>query len=271
VVLLVALTTGLAAAFVVAPARLAATSSSRDLTSKPAFDRALDKAFVAYWDSGLRDRPPSLDRVVAYFFRYHVAKGVLAALVLAALAALGVQIWKAFLRSDGDHAGRQMVLGSVGVLVTALAVLSLVTVMANIQGAVAPFSSMLPMVGETGPDHALTRTLEQRNRALSASLTSGTPRPAPLDAMVDDFARYHAVLALLAVVVAVALLGMSALLLWKRLTAMPAADRRSRRAVVSAGVVAALLALLMVVLAVANAGTAADPAPALLAAFEGGR
>ena len=271
VALLVALTAGLMAAFVVAPARLAATSSTRDLATKSRFDAALDSAFVAYWDSGRRDHPPALDRVVAYFLRYHVAKAVLAALLLAALVALGVLVWKAFVRTDGHRAGRQIVLGSAGMLVTALAVLSLATVMANIQGAVAPFSSMLPMVGETGPDHTLTTTLEQRNRQLSESLTSGTPRPAPLDAMVDDFARYHAVLALVAAVVAVGLLGTSAVLLWKRSKAMRTADRRTRRSVLSVAVFAAFLGLAMFGLAVANAGTARNPAPALLAAFHGGR
>jgi hypothetical protein len=267
--LLVALTTALVAAFVLAPARLAATGSTHELVQKRRLDEALDRSFVAYWRVGGRDRPPSLDRVVDYWFRYRLAKAVLAALVLAAVAAIGIHVWSAFVRNGGHGAARGFAVGSAGVLVTALAVLSLLTVMANVQGAVAPFASLLPMVGESGPDHAVTETLQQRTQQLSASLTSGTPRSAALDAMVEDFARYHVAMALLAAIVAVGSAS-GALVLWKRFRALTSTDRRIRRSVASLVALTAVLSLGMVVLAVANAGTAADPAPGLLGLFEGG-
>jgi len=67
--------------------------------------------------------------------------------------------------------------------------------------------------------------------------------------------------------VAVALIGLSSLL-WKRFAR--SADRRTRRVLGSFGVLAALFSLLLIVLAAGNTTVAADPAPALMAFFEGG-
>src|SRR6185295_15066159 len=102
-----------------------------------------------------------LERVVDYWFRYHVAKAVIATILLIVLVALGVLLWKAFLRAGGLGAGRRVALASAGVLVTMLAVFSLAMVMANIQGAVAPFASLLPMLTDGPTDGELAGTLDQ--------------------------------------------------------------------------------------------------------------
>jgi hypothetical protein len=98
-----------------------------------------------------------------------------------------------------------------------LALFSLATVMANIQGAVAPFASLLPMVMEGAP----ADTVGQIRRGLADYPGAGGRSHAALEVMISDFARYHAAMAVIVVVVA-------------------------------------------------NTGTAADPVPALRAFFDGG-
>ncbi|GAA4604758.1 hypothetical protein BJY16_005130 [Actinoplanes octamycinicus] len=204
-------------AFVVAPGPLAAIGSGGTR-----FDEAgVRSAFLGYWNSGDRQLSPELRDLVDYWLRYHVAKGLIAALLLAVFVLLAVRVHKAFL---------------------ALAVLALVTVMANVQGAVAPFASLFPMLTDAPPPQ------------LQQQLDAAAPVPA-VAVMVDDFARYHVAMAVIAAVVAVALVALS-VPLW----------RRSRA--VTAGLL--VLAVPMLVIAVANTGTAADPAPALAALFHGG-
>ncbi|MEU4777283.1 hypothetical protein [Micromonospora sp. NPDC023633] len=267
--MLVALAVALVAAFVVAPRTLAASGPDGGFVDKRDLTEALREAFVDYWSSGDRDFSPGLEGVVDYWFRYHVAKAVIAAILLIVLAALGVLLWKAFLRAGGLGAERRAALASAGVLVTMLAVFTSATVMANVQGAVAPFASLLPMlaVGET--DGELADTLDQVRQRLADSLSGGDQAPPALEVMISDFSRYHVAMAVVAAIVAVVLIGMS-VVLWKRFARTGSSDRRTRRVLGSFGVLSALLSLVVIVVVVANTTTAADPAPALLAFFEGG-
>jgi hypothetical protein len=263
---LVALAVALVAAFIVGPRPLAADGSGGFDDERELADAA-GRAFDGYWRSGDRAFSPDLTRVVDYWFRYHVAKAAFAAILLIVLVALGVLLWRAFLRAGGLGAGGRAALASAGVLVTMLALFSLVAVMANIQGAAAPFASLLPMatVGATGGDPA--DTLGQVRQRL-ADLHSG-PTPPALEAMIGDFSRFHAVMAVVAAIVAVVLVGMS-VVSWRRFARTGSSERRSRRVAGSFGVFSALSALVVIFVAAANTTTAADPAPALLAFFNGG-
>lgn len=266
--MLTALAVALAAAFVVAPRTLAA-SRSGGFVDERSLVEALREAFVEYWSSGDRDFSPGLERVVDYWVRYHVAKAVIAAILLMVLVALGVLLWKAFLRAGGLGAGRRAALASAGILVTMLALFSLVMVMANVQGVVAPFASLLPMLAIGATDGELADTLDQVRQRLADSLSAGDRTPPALEVMISDFSRYHVALAVVAAIVTVALIGMS-VGLWKRLARTGSSDRRTRRVLGSFGVLSALLSLLVIVVVVANTTNAADPAPGLLAFFEGG-
>ena len=251
IAVLAAVAAALVAAFVVAPPALAGVGSDADLGDERRLTDAFRAAFVGYWRSGDRDLPPDLQSVVDYWFCFHVVKAVVAALLLIVLVALGAKLWKAFPRS-----GNRVVVAAAGVFVTLFALLALATVMANVQGAAAPFASLLPMLVDgpvDGPvDGDLAGTLEQVRQQLAA----GGPVSPAVDVMVDDFARYHAAMVVIATIVAVGLVG-AAVVLW----------RRSHRVFAA---LFALVTVLVTVVAVANAGTAADPAPALLAFFEGG-
>ncbi|GAA3349106.1 hypothetical protein GCM10020358_70030 [Amorphoplanes nipponensis] len=257
---LAVLAAALAVAFVVAPRPLAALGPGGGFADRRELAGALRGAFAEYWRAGDRRFAPGLERVVDYWFRYHVAKAVIAALLLAVLVALGVRLGQAFLRAGGLGAGRRAALAAAGFLVTALTLFATAVLMANIQGAAAPFASLLPML----PDDA---TAEQIRQRLAGATSGGGPTPPALDAMISDFARYHLALALVAALVAVVLAG-AGVVVWRR-SARAGTDRRMRRLLRSFGVLAGVMSVLVIVIAAANTGTAADPAPALLAFFTG--
>jgi hypothetical protein len=220
---LAALVAVLAAAFVVAPPRLAASGPAADLADQGHLVAAFRTAVVGYWHSGDRNYPPALQHVVDYWFRFHLIKGGIAALLLIVLGALTVLLWRTFLRADGLGTGSRAALVSAGTAAPMLALSALAVVMANLQGAMAPFA----------------------------------------------FARYHAALAVIAAVVVVALLSLS-VMFWRSFARVGSTDRRTRRVLGWFGVFSSLSSLIVAVLVVANTGTATDPAPALLALFNGG-
>ncbi|MGV9317224.1 hypothetical protein ACWDR0_34385 [Streptomyces sp. NPDC003691] len=268
VAVLTALAVALATAFVLAPRRLAAGGTGNTLSDRDDLVGAVREAFVGYWASGDRKFTPELETVVDYWFRYHVAKAVIAALLTIVLVALGVLLWRAFGKAGGLGAGT-MALAASGALVTVLALFSLAVVMANVQGAVAPFASLLPMLGVTSADGELGAALDRIREQLAGRAGAGDRTPPAVEVMISDFDRYHVAMAVLASAVAVALVTVG-VLLWKRFTGTERSDRRARRVLASFAVLSVLLALVAVVVAVANAGTAADPAPALLAFLNGG-
>ena len=266
---LFALAVALVAAFVFAPRTLAASSSGGGFAEKRNLIEAVRRAFVEYWASGERGFPPGLERVVDYWFRYHVAKAVIAVILLVVLSALGTLLCRAFLGAADIGLGRRVALASACALVSMLVLFSLLIVMANIQGAVAPFASLLPMLAVGPMDGELANTLDHVKQRLSDFPGAGHQNPPALEVMVSEFSQFHVALAVLAAIVAVVFVGMSAVL-WKGYAGTGSSDGRTRRLLGSFGVLSGLFMLVMIVLAVANATTAADPAPALLAFFEGG-
>lgn len=263
VAVLVVAAVGLGAAFVVAPRTLAAGWAGGGFADERELGDALGEAFVGYWASGAGDFPPGLQGVVDYWFRYHVAKAVIAAILLIVLVALGVLLWRAFLEAGG----RRGVLGAGGVLVTMCALFSLMLVMANVQGAIAPFASLLPMLTGGAAEGELADTLDEIRQRLAESLGAGGQDTPALELIIGDFARYHVAMAVIAGVSAVVFVGMSAVL-WKRFAGKESG--RARWVLGSFGGLSVVLSLALIVVAVANTSTAADPGPALLAFFDGG-
>ncbi|MFG1783873.1 hypothetical protein ACGFIU_15670 [Rhodococcus oryzae] len=268
--LLVALAAALVAAFVVAPRTLAAIGPGVGFSDQSSLLDAVRETFVAYWSTGDREFSPGLEGVVDYWVRYHVAKGAIAAILLVALVVLGALLWKAFAMAGGTGAVRRAALAAGGALVTVLALFSLAVVMANVQGAVVPFSSLMSMlpVGET--DGELADALGQVRQQLADSPNAGGDRTPPaLDVMISDFSRYHAVMAVIAAMVAAVLIGLS-VVLWKWCASTESSARGTRRMLGSFAVLSAAVSLGMIVVGLANTTTAADPTPALLAFFDGG-
>ncbi|WFR71216.1 hypothetical protein P9209_18535 [Prescottella defluvii] len=142
----------LVTAFVAAPPVLASAWSGRSFGSQGDLVAAARVAFVDYWASGGSDMSPGLQAVVDYWAHFHVVKAVVATLALATVAAFGILLGRRYVTSGDLGAGRRAVLVTAGVFTAMLAVVSAAAVMANIQGAMVPFSSLLSLlpVGERG-------------------------------------------------------------------------------------------------------------------------
>ncbi|MFI7587373.1 hypothetical protein ACIB24_09895 [Spongisporangium articulatum] len=253
----------LTGAVFLAPQRLAGGG----LHDRAQIGAAFRAAVAGYWSSGARNYPPALQHVVDYWLRFHLIKTGVAILLLGVLGVLTVRLWREFARAGGRPRGRRAALGAVGAAVTLSTAFVLAMVMANLQGAVAPFSSLLPMELDKTSDPATTRLLAQARLQLAGSHRVDGYTPPALDVMVGDCARYHVAMAVIAVVLLIASVGLG-VLLWRGRAR--SADRRTRRVIGWAAGFTALPALFAVLLLVANTGVARDPAPALLALFDGG-
>lgn len=162
------------------------------------------RAFVAYWASGGPDFPPDLQHLVDHQFRYYLARVVIALPLLTVLVTLAVRLRRVRL--------------PIGALALAAAVL----LIANVQGAVAPFGTLLPILA-SGPADADLAAVQAQVRD---QLENGPVSPA-LDVMLDEYVRWHVVKAVLVGLLAAVLIGLS-VVAWHRrrllslLTAVPA-------------------------------------------------
>jgi len=150
-----------------------------------------------------------------------------------------------------------------------LAVLSLVTVMANIQGVAAPFSSLFPMLVDSPPDGELAGTLEQVRQQLADTPSSADRTSPALDVMISDFGWYHVAMAVIAATVAATLIGPTAAL-WTKFARTTPSNKPTRRVLASFATLSALSSLALIVDAVGNTTVASAPTPALAALFNGG-
>jgi hypothetical protein len=259
---LAALAVLLSLAFVVAPHVLAgATAAERDDLAG-----ATRVAFTRYWQRGRADLEPGLQDLVDYWTRYHLAKAAIAAVLLAVLVALAALLWPAFVRIGPGRGGAGLALAGSAAGVTLLALMDVAVVLANVQGMLAPLSSLMSLlpVGQRDGDFGVAAG------QIRAELGSGdgAARPPALSVLIDEFGRYHAVLAVAAALLVIAFLGVGAVLTRAR-ARTAASARRSRRLLLSLAVLSGLSALFMAVECVANVSVAADPAPALLLFFQG--
>ncbi|MEV5433803.1 tat (twin-arginine translocation) pathway signal sequence [Streptomyces sp. NPDC052701] len=222
------------------------------------------RGFVAYWNSGSRDFPARLENTVAFWFRFHLVKAGVSALLLAVAVALGVVLWRHFRQRTGGRSAR-LPLGLSCVLAGMLALFALVALVANLQGAAAPFASLFPMLTSGGADGELAAALAQVRQEVAVH-PSRRHSPA-LTVMVGDFAVHHAVLAAMAAPIAFALAGTS-VMLWRRPRTSPGTG--SKRAAKPGAAVSSLLAAVVLVIAVANAVNAVNSPRALAHFFAGG-
>ncbi|MGW5616426.1 tat (twin-arginine translocation) pathway signal sequence [Streptomyces sp. NPDC003877] len=225
--------------------------------------RSFRRGVVASWDSGSRDLPRQLDAAVGYWFRFHLVKAGVSALLLAAVVLLGVVLWR-WSRRRTERPGRLWTVPP-GVLVALLGPFALVALIANVQGAAAPFASLLPMLTGGGDDGEVAAAVPGMRRQV-ADHPAGQYPPV-LTLMVREFALYHAVLAAMAAVLALTLAA-TCVALWRRHRVTRGA--RSRRALRIGVAATAALAGLVLVIAVANTTSAARSPQALAALLDGG-
>lgn len=251
----------LTAAVVLVPFPLAAALSGGGYRGPEALREAVTTGFVRFWSTGSGALGPDLAAAADFWARFHVVKAVLAGALLGVLLVLVPRLWRA-----GTDTGRprRWALRAAATGTASLLVLSLLVLVANVQGALAPLSSVLGVMPLGAPTGDLAATVDR------ARDTVATASPSPVAAtLIDDFTRYHAVMAVLGAVVTVALLAGAVVLLRRRSSTAPA-DRPQRRALAGAGVGMLLLAAFFAVTTAANLGTARHPAAALVGFLGGG-
>lgn len=144
---LVGLVVALAVLFVIAPASLAGGDYGRSFTDNGTLVDATRTSFVEFWSAGSGHYPPALQSAVDYWARYHLAKALIAALLLAALLVLGARVWRIRSRPESLSRGRTSALTAALVGIAMLALVAVVLVAANVQGATSPFTSLLSLLG----------------------------------------------------------------------------------------------------------------------------
>lgn len=219
-------------------------------TSAGTLARAVTDALVQDWRSGVTSpgTPGSaLARPTQFWQAFHLVKTAcaIALLVTSLLAASRIRTATTPIK----RGSRRLVASLVSQAGVGIAVLGLLITVANLQGALAPLSSVLGFLPQ-----GASPELSQAVVSLRDGLTNGTP--APLGAAVlADFGRYHLVMAVLGAL-ATAALAWFAVVAW-------------RRGGPVAGIVLGLGAICFAVVTAANLGTALDPAPALDAFLAG--
>jgi hypothetical protein len=246
----------------VLPFRLAAIGPGGGFGGVTELRDTVTSGFVHLWSAGTGEISPDLATAADFWARFHVVKAALAAALLAVLVALWPRILSRVTRAATVS---QWLAATAASAVSAVAtVLALLVVVANVQGAVAPLSSVLGFLPVSGSDPALVAATAEARHALAA----GQSAPA-LDVLVAHFEAYHVAMAWLGGAVTVGLL-VGAVLLWRRRARVSRTDRRLRWLLLAtAGATLALAAFFGVVTA-ANVSTALHPAPALLGFLQGG-
>ncbi len=247
----------LVVAFFLLPGTVARVWATEDGITTGVLAETLGTAFSPWWSSAAAPLTPDMEAVVSFWRVFHVTKALIAGALVIALLLTAQHVWKAYARADGRAARAGIAL--LGMVGAPLAPLMLLVVMANVQGAIAPLSSvmgLLPMDGSV-PEVAQVRE----------HFAAGTTTPV-LDALISDFRTYHVAMVVIAVIAA-AIVVAADIALWIRWSRIPREDVRLRRVTaIGAAAMATLVPLLLLVM-VLNVSTVGDTAPALAAFFEG--
>jgi len=253
----------LAAAFVLLPRPLASVLSGRGYGDAQRLTDKISAAFVDYWRTGGRALTPDLSHLVDYWRWFHVVKAVTAIGLLVMLIVLATRLWRAYARSITQSDAWSSATG--GVFVTLLSVFAFALAMANVQGAVAPFSSLMSMLPVNSVHGELAAMIGQVKHDLAHYPSSSTEA---LEMMVDDLALYHVAVAVISWSVAVVLIVLM-VVPWRTYARTATTERRARRLSRSLGIASMLVAALTALLALANTTAATESPTAVLNFYNG--
>ena len=248
IVALGALTAALAAATMLAPWLLTGPGPDGMAT-------AFGSAFAHFWKSGSGAPPADLTALVDGWRRFHIAKAVIGLALLGAAGRLTIAVYRGTSESTRRRPLRALPAATV-------AVVALVIVAANIQGAIAPLSSLLPFLSGSG-DPTILAIAGRVHAELAAPV--GGEFSTPLQVLVDDFARYHTAFAVIAGTLTVGVLGATGVAL--RAAAVAPHGARTRPLACAAALT--VVALTTGVVCAANISSAAESAQALAVFFGG--
>lgn len=257
-VVLPAFAVALLIAFLVLPGAAADRLSGSAGVTVANLPQAVDAGLADWLATGAAQPGSGLLAAARLWAVFHGVKAVIAAALLVMLLGPAGRVRGAFARAASGR--RRAGLAVAGAGLWSLALLALLVLLANVQGAVAPLSSALSLLPVAPPSIAVQQVREH--------LATGDASP-PLDTIVDDFRLYHVALAVVASVAIAGLLA-AAVASWRRRARVPRSERPRRRELSATGVALAVVAVLLGVVVLANVWTAMDPAPALASFFDGG-
>lgn len=158
----------LAAAFVWLPALLVGGAT----TSRSTLHRSTAEAIAAYWDGGRAPWPDEVRDLVAQWRYYHLAKALIAGAAVVVLAFAGARS-----RRRRSTATRPM-RNAAGTTATGLgALVAVLLLVANVQGTVAPFASLLSVLPTTTANRSFAPTLIEIRDALAQRAVTGRAGP----------------------------------------------------------------------------------------------
>ena len=226
---------------------------------------ASESAFVAANVSGPVADSQALAELTAMWREFHLVKAVVAGLLVLALIGLASTVRRQVASADrGRH--RRLLLSAYGGVVVWL--LGAITVLlANVQGAVAPFASVASLLPTGQSTGGLARVLSHLRQAV----TAGPPSPAGdlASQLLGDFTLYHAVFAVLAAVTGGLLTALALRAVWRRWR-LRGPDRSPQPTWLAQSTLYGAAGGIFLLLALANVSTWVHPAPALLASLGGG-
>ncbi|KUL23435.1 hypothetical protein ADL15_45470 [Actinoplanes awajinensis subsp. mycoplanecinus] len=249
----------LVTAFVLAPAALLEPTFgayNNDATRQDALGRAL----ADYWRSGTAAFPADLTTLVDYWFQWHAIKVVISTASVVVFALLATALWRRYLRFRPWLAVAATAATVSTVLATGVLVL-------NIQATAVPLVALLPLLPGRTTDGQLAQTVSEMREALAAPASPHAGSPA-LTALLGEVERYHWVTVAVAATLMVAA-ALASAHVWKRRVG---GDLSARVKFMHStlGVITALTACLLLLMAVASALSALDPATWLLGVIGAG-
>ncbi|MEO5610028.1 MAG: hypothetical protein ABIQ61_02785 [Ornithinibacter sp.] len=246
---------------VLVPFPLASAMSGGRYGDLDALRAGVTNGFVQLWTTG-DGQLDELSATADFWAHFHIVKAALSTVLLVVLCTLLARAWRA--STDAGSRGRRWGLAALGLSASGLAVVSLLVVVANLQGAVAPLSSVLGVLSFAEPSGPLEPVLEQARQVVR----SGASTPAA-EVLRADFVRYHTVMAVLGTAVTLALIG-GAVALWRRHRETARTQQSWRRLLAAGSTGMLLLAVAFALVTAANISTATHPSVALLGFLAGG-
>jgi hypothetical protein len=257
--LLAAIVAALSAALLFGPSLIARLLAGASGLTTGTLAHRVGGAFTEWWSVGTTSLTESMTVVVQFWATFHVVKALIAAALIAALVITIRQLLVA--HAHEESSARRAGIAAVGIAASLAAPALLLVLLANIQGAIAPLSSVMGLLPMTPPTAAIADVRDH--------FATGTTTPV-LTALVDDFRRYHAAMAVAA---AGAILGVVTvnIALWIRVFELPKSEKRARRTIATIALALPALALFLFVIMLANVSTAVETAPALASFFTNGQ
>jgi hypothetical protein len=255
----VVIVAGLAAALLVAPSSVATLIAGAKGITTGTLAHRVGGAFTEWWSLGTTSLTESMSAVVHFWATFHVVKALIAAALIVALVIAIRQLLAA--HAHEESRARRAGIAAVGIAASFAAPALLLILLANVQGAIAPLSSVMGLLPMTPPTTALAEVRDH--------FATGTTTPV-MTVLVDDFRRYHVVMAVAAAVASLGVVAVN-IALWIRVFVLPKTEKRARRTVATIAVVLPALALFLFVVMLANVATAVETAPALASFFANGQ